>query len=474
MLFNAEMILGFLDGFETSSDITENVWRISHIRLGADHDCADQAVLYIVPEGPETVLCRNGADSIRVAGAAVSAVFNAVAERINYYNQWQLRALNAVQQDTDSLNSLGLLTELFPDYTVKIVNPRGKFLYSSAQNPESYIDSSFISIIRSIPACYKIALGIKGVAMFWEWEHYHKNIMLGNIVFHDNSYIMFSVIEKDRSLSATELHLAQLAQSIFEKLEFTMELKTLIEPYESTLEMLLDGKEVAESLLSNLETIWDYKITNGANLILIRITTNQKFGNKALVCSINEKIANAFAFTYAKQVLCLLPMADFERSWRELEKLAAPSGAEIVFSTSFHSWSAMPRMYRQMQMILSRVKAGDPKRKVIYCADYIWDCCLWKQEEDSELMVQPDLLALKAMDDEDRFLNTFYCFLTNNCKMSATAEQLHIHLSTLKYRMEKIYNTINFDPENYRDRMSFLLSYDLLCAAQGECPDAAD
>ena len=70
-------------------------------------------------------------------------------------------------------------------------------------------------------------------------------------------------------------------------------------------------------------------------------------------------------------------------------------------------------------------------------------------------------LRLRALGDGDKFLDTYYCFLANNCKMSATAQKLDIHLSTLKYRMEKINGTVSLDPEDYRGRMAFLLSYDL-------------
>ena len=42
------------------------------------------------------------------------------------------------------------------------------------------------------------------------------------------------------------------------------------------------------------------------------------------------------------------------------------------------------------------------------------------------------------------------------------AEELHIHLSTLKYRMAHIQELISFDPREYKDRMAFLLSCDLM------------
>ena len=63
---------------------------------------------------------------------------------------------------------------------------------------------------------------------------------------------------------------------------------------------------------------------------------------------------------------------------------------------------------------------------------------------------------------ENMLLETLYCYLANNCKMAQVADELHIHLSTLKYRMAHIQELIGFDPRDYKDRMAFLLSYDLM------------
>ena len=467
MLFNAEMIDSFLDVFQKSSDIAENEWRISHAKLASGAEDGESSVLYIGPGESGTVLCRNGENRFTVHNAQVSDVFNTVADRMNYYNQWENRALNVVHDGMDSRESVTMLAELFRDYDVNVVTPLGRFLFSTQNKPERYIDSSLISILRSIPSCYTICLGIKGVTLFWEPEFYRKNVMLGNIVFSDDTYYIFSVIEKDRPITDTEIHLARLAQSIFEKLEITMEQKSTFSPFESTLTSLLSGGAVSEAMLKNLEVLWDYKIADGACLVLIRNSKNQKFGIKAMASSINDKISAAFAFTYEKQVLCLLPFENLYRNCGILESLTEASRSEITFSTSFDSWHKLPDIYRHMNQMRRRLEEQGRAKRVIYCADYMMDHYLWTlSAQEGSMLVHPDIVRLKALGDNNRFLDTFYCFLSNNCKMSATAEKLHIHVSTLKYRMEKVYSTVSLDPEDYQGRMAFLLSYDLMKAAE--------
>ena len=462
MLFNAEMIDGFLNGFEKSAELAENEWRISHLKLAPEGEGTDLSALYLGRDGQGNVLCRNGANRITLRGAEVTEVFNAISDRMDYYNRWEAKAIEALHNRADSPACFSLLAELFPDYIVKIVNSRGKFLFSTVENLSSHIDSSYISIIRSVPACYNISLGNRGVTIYWEREHYRRNILFGNIVFSDNSYIMFSVIEQNKPLGDTEIHLAQIAQSIFERMEFSADFKTIIEPYERIMTGLINGENVSESMLRSLEAIWSSHISEGACLVLIRNNDNRKYGNRAMISSINDQIPAAYAFSYDRQVLCLLPFAHLYYNCGILERLTEATHSEITFSTSFNTWPEIRNIYRNMNKIRSRLEERGQARRVIYCADYLLDYYLWNlSEQNASELVHPDIVRLRALGDGDKFLDTYYCFLANNCKMSATAQKLDIHLSTLKYRMEKINGTVSLDPEDYRGRMAFLLSYDL-------------
>lgn len=462
MLFSSEMVDSFLGGFEKSSDIAENEWRISHLKLSDGEEGGDLSALYIGRDGQGKVFLRNGMNTTRISNADVAEVFNTVSDKMDYYNRWEARALEALHSRADSPACFSLLGELFPDYIVKIVNSRGKFLFSTVENLSSHIDSSFISIIRSVPACYNISLGNPGITIYFEREHYRRNILFGNIVFSDNSYIMFSVIEQNRPLGDTELHLAEMAQSIFEKMEFSTDLKTIIEPYERTMTALINGESVSDAMLRSLEAIWNSRISDGACLVLIRNNDYKKYGNRAMISSINDQIPAAYAFSYDKQVLCLLPFDHLYYNCGILERLTEATRSEITFSTSFNSWPEIRSIYHNMNEIRSRLEERGQARRVIYCADYILDYYLWRLgEQNAEELLHPDIVRLRALGDGDKFLDTYYCFLANNCKMSATAQKLDIHLSTLKYRMEKINSTVSLDPEEYRGRMAFLLSYDL-------------
>ena len=146
------------------------------------------------------------------------------------------------------------------------------------------------------------------------------------------------------------------------------------------------------------------------------------------------------------------------------------SGAEAFRSVQPPADSRLPKELYERYAVRSEaaeyvLKKNDLGQSPVWCRDYMWEYylhCFRGMEK--ELPIQQDLLRLKAMKEENdnALLETLYCFLKNGGRMSQTAEELHIHLSTLKYRMQRIEQTVHFDLHDYNSRMVFLLSYEML------------
>lgn len=77
-----------------------------------------------------------------------------------------------------------------------------------------------------------------------------------------------------------------------------------------------------------------------------------------------------------------------------------------------------------------------------------------------------DLLIdhIKKYDQKHRtdYLQTLYCYIAKERSLVRTAEALHIHVNTLKYRLRKIreLTDMDFDDDNVRARIT--LSFWLL------------
>lgn len=61
--------------------------------------------------------------------------------------------------------------------------------------------------------------------------------------------------------------------------------------------------------------------------------------------------------------------------------------------------------------------------------------------------------------------NSFYMYLVHERNISATAEAMLVHRSTLIYRLKKIYSLLGVSDEkafdNYLERMYMILSYEM-------------
>ena len=112
MLFNMEMIAYFLSGFETKAELGEDELRIESFIVGDDTD--SPSVLRFFSDGDD-VICANAENRITVFSASAKDVINTVVSRMEYYNDWERRALNAVAARKQLSEYLSLVSELFPD-----------------------------------------------------------------------------------------------------------------------------------------------------------------------------------------------------------------------------------------------------------------------------------------------------------------------------------------------------------------------
>lgn len=472
MLFSIKMVETFLSDYIISSKTDSARWCIESVRLSDLRDCSDKSILYIGQSADGSIVCINGGLRITVYDAPLYDVFNTVSSKMQYYNDWEKRAIKAAASSNDFLDCVNLFFELFPDFRILVLDPMGRTLYSNSGTAPTAMEPLFLNLIRGIPACHRIALGIKGTHLFWS-EHFKVHIIFGNFVFDDGMYLFFSIREIAAKLNEIHIHLSQLAQDIFEKANYRKFDLAGFTPYRNLFLNLLDGKALSHEDEQLLESFTGWGIDGGAHLVLIKSFSSDSFSSKALALSITDKISDAYAFNYTDDIVCLLPEQRFDKNMAELGKIVASVRFRAGVSLRIFSWRDIPLAYRQAELVLSESFSSD-SAAVTYCKD-----CMWKyfitlfSGAGGKKMLHPDIALLKAIDDAkgSQLLDTLYQYLVNCCSMSQTAERMHLHISTLKYRMGKITELISFDPMDYDNRMVFLLSYDMLKSEALESDD---
>ena len=463
MLYNMEMISQFLSGFELESQLGEDKLQILSIALGDATE--DPSVLSIYSQG-EDVICENTSNKIRVLHSELKDVVNAVVRRIEFYNDWERRALSAVATGKPLSQYLALLSELFPGYTVKFLDALGRIHYSTDETESlpKAMDPLYMTLIRNIPACHRISLGITGITVFWS-SYFKRHYLYGNFVFPDSSFVIFSIFPSQgdsKPLGDFQLHLGQFAQSIFQCANVSGLDQTGLMMNRNFIMHLLDGQEISQQDFQDFEKALGWSVSDGAYFVLIENHPKDVFAARALPYTLSTRLPFSFAFNYNDAIVCLISECDFKYGCRVLQDLLAPVGFNGGVSLPFTSWHEIPNAYLQAKISLKH--KGQSETNLLLCSDFLWDCYVERfRSEGCEQLRHPAIDALlHSPGGGEQLLDTFYWYLKNNCSLAATAEKLDIHINTLKYRMNKIRDIIHFDPQNYESRMAFLVSYDVM------------
>lgn len=470
MLFNLEMISYFLSDYDINVQVGEDRWKIKSFQIGPIPTKNEESTLYIFEEGT-SVICANGENRIFVRNGTIGDIVNRIITNFAFYNDWERRALNAVATDQQLSEYMSLMSELFPGYTIKFLDALGRVHYST--NPEDSLpqplDPFVMTLIRNIPTCHKISLGINGITTFWS-KHFNRQYLYGNFVFPNGSYIIFSIFcteQFPKPFGPVQTHLGQLAQSVFQRANITNLEQSGLTANRNFIMHLLDGQTITATDYRDLETALGWSVVDGAHLIVIENTPGDGFAARALPYSISRGISASFTFNYQDYIVCLLPNADFRRNLRKLSDMLIPISFRGGISLPFSSWTEIPHAYHQA--MISIPKKTNPAQPLQECINCLWDYYVeLLNEHGGSRLLHPDISCLIANSPagSTALLDTLYCYLRNNCSMVTTAAELNLHINTLKYRMGKIRDIITFDPDDYESRMAFLISCDLYHASK--------
>jgi len=462
MLFNMEMIAYFLSEFETKAELGEDELQISSFTVGNSGDAP--SILKLFSEGGN-VICENAANRITVFNAGIEDVINAVVRHMDFYNNWERRALNAVATRKQLSEYLSLVSELFPGYTVKILDALGRIYYSTDKTEvlPKPMDPIYMTLIRNIPACHRISLGIHGITSFWS-SYFQRQYLFGNFIFPDSSFVVFSIFPTESSaepIGDIQMHLGRFAQSIFQSANVSGLEQPGLMMNRNFIMRLLDHQEISMQDFHDLEQVLGWAVSDGAYFVLIENHPKDSFAAKALPYTLSTRLPFSFSFNYNDAIVCLIADCDFKFGCKILNDLLAPIGFNGGVSLPFTSWDGIPDAYLQAKIALSH-KSGS-ESCLHMCGDYLWDYYIERFHSGGcERLLHPSISALLESGGGQQLLDTLYCYLKHNCSLAAAAAELDIHINTLKYRMNKIRDIIHLEPLDYESRMAFLVSYDIL------------
>ncbi|WP_392420959.1 sugar diacid recognition domain-containing protein [Edwardsiella piscicida] len=154
------------------------------------------------------------------------------------------------------------------------------------------------------------------------------------------------------------------------------------------------------------------------------------------------------------QLVMLLPCGDgavespaLRRTVRQLTRgIAARFALHIYVGGAFSGAGAVCRSYRSAQALQALARRHALAGTVIYYQDHVLPTLLehlagsWQADELGQAW-----LRLQRQDSRGVLCRTLRTFFAQNCELSQTSKLLHIHVNTLRYRLQRISDITNLN-----------------------------
>jgi sugar diacid utilization regulator/putative methionine-R-sulfoxide reductase with GAF domain len=174
-------------------------------------------------------------------------------------------------------------------------------------------------------------------------------------------------------------------------------------------------------------------------------------------------------------VLLLLPVAEgaaiqdgikFGRKMQEALHTALPDlTVSIGIGRAVPDYLDLPQSYRDAQVALFASTSSRGQGRVVAYAELGILPLLLQSRSQADLLAfmhrHLDPLLVYDAQKESGLVNTLRAYLANNAHMQHTAEDCHIHINTLKYRMQRIEDLLGSDLSNGDARFNLQLALNI-------------
>ena len=190
------------------------------------------------------------------------------------------------------------------------------------------------------------------------------------------------------------------------------------------------------------------------------------FSVQKLCSTLGIVLKKSFSFPLEGIVctICNLSLAGYsERTYRsKMDELCAATGATAGASFPFEDFFLFKEYYRQAEKAVTLAQAASLDGRFIPFSDCVLDFIInHSTQEFPPAMICSKAVPLLYQIDQEKgtgFIHTLRCYFHNCCQQTATAQELHIHRSTLTYRLEKIRELTDIDLYDEDARLYLQLS----------------
>lgn len=462
------IVYDWLRDYHPTADIKEGRQTIHGVRYLADDVELSRDYLYIgtreqyIDKWKDNVICVNGTDLITLAAPDLYVVFNEIQKMLEFYNNWETRILQAINERADLKTLLALTTPVLrtgvavSDYSLKVL---GDARYQGREEKQKLRDGYLeLTELRNIHE------------QLQENRSNHHPYVVQTSVDRDLNYNIYS--KEDRlicrfiSLGGGETEFLKSRIQITESFGKLLNLWFMIHEGEidhaSLFLDVLEGREQDPGVMAiRLEGLgWGSQPQMQAVVLksCSRDTSNLPFITRYLETS----YPGVISMTFQDRYLMVINVNTVQQGTflEDLKQILNTQKAICGVSSIFTQLNVFPQNYHQACFAVDQ---GEKETGAVYhCEDFAVEYMqsIFRRALKTDI-TSPALQVLKKYDRENDtdYYHTLYVYLACERNQTLTAQKLFIHRNSLLYRINRISELLNIDLDDEKERRYLLLSY---------------
>ena len=477
MYLSMSMIAKYLEKYTPEVHITNDAQTIRGVRFFTEQPL-DYSLDYVYlgeaggyfqdPRYKDALLLANGQNQILCHGTEYETLLNAVLSAFEFYSHFEQKLYTAAADHKPLQDILDLIGQMIscPIYVFDIDGVLLESIHEERIPADDHMARLSKNSILGSSTIGQIIVDKSGnVSHDLTDTPQHLHVLghnnLGSVSMYlsqGNERVGFIMLFPTNPLDISLCLCMEpaLARYCADAEEFTAD-TSLRKSNHSIMVQLLGSENVPAPVTEKLSRHLGFSST--AVLLVFQSLIIQNYTFRRMLCSeLEESDIAAICCDYENKVVILTEDIFFKNVVCHIQEHIPAQNTAVGVSMPVPELKLLSIAYQQCLFALGNT----PQAGIRYCRDLAMPYLLQNLRNTpmSIHLLHPAIIILKKYDEESetQLLETLRVFIRNCCRQSETAEQMHIHLNTLKYRLRRITEMTGIDFKDYDELLYIQLS----------------
>ena len=401
MKFSMWIVNDWLEKFDPQPRITRGEMVIKGVRYFSDGIELKEDLLYVghavdfIPTRKNGVICANGEDLILLDLEDVYTAFNAIQQMLEYYNEWEMGIMRAIDEGSSLTEILEMTRPVF-DTTILVTDASHTMLgiaHAPDERPHFQYENGVLStedIIR-LNVILQQYTDLREAYVVDDGSHFLSIIRN----FHSKSGELigwFVAMEAGEEKQKSRLQTTEVFCRLLDFWFRINESALLFSPQSELFLSILDGKETDPSVISFKKEGIGWEGDPEMQLFVVDSGTSNPLDIQFLQKALSSSFSAVYCFRYASDILIIV---NYNKIHKDLflPQLSAALKKRKTYcggSYFFRNLRDLAAYYRQAQLALKY--GAETPGTISFCEDYALEYIRQQINENISIPIQSPLL----------------------------------------------------------------------------------